>query len=374
MANPKLVGLIEAGGTGHELATVFQRIVDGAIDMDGQQAPEYLSFEKTYGYRPLTFHDANQVPAHQVAGLVSRDAKNLEHFYEVAVANSAFGIFRTAVNAESLYRARQQTQTVKCITLNVPTSGQQVRPILFFRDQVQGCYAHSWELSTLDRISFECELSQRRFETMLAFVRKTAGRLAMGNYRILFIYKFHLFGVELQRLISSAMQKELPCVGFEIVQPDSGIHSLLCDLKNSAENLVVFCANEVGDVLLEVLLHYYGLGTKETVFTSNFALDMNEIEILQTMHGSADKLAGLGIVNPIATIRAAAHALEHWFGMQDEKQLCDTLMLSMSKDGLVSEGGPCQTSAVVDEYLARRFLRRVAPRSTTKYFHQIMAS
>ncbi len=34
------------------------------------------------------------------------------------------------------------------------------------------------------------------------------------------------------------------------------------------------------------------------------------------MHGSADNIAGKGIVNPIATLKLSAYALEKWLKVQ----------------------------------------------------------
>jgi isocitrate/isopropylmalate dehydrogenase len=102
------------------------------------------------------------------------------------------------------------------------------------------------------------------------------------------------------------------------------------------------------------LIHYYNLGTKETFFTSNFVLGKKGIEALQTMHGSADDIAGKGIINPIATLKLSAYALENWLEVPNAVERMEKAIKKAIKNRVTAKdmGGNKTTMEVVDYILS----------------------
>jgi len=72
---------------------------------------------------------------------------------------------------------------------------------------------------------------------------------------------------------------------FHILQSDTEMNKLLGELPNiESENIVVIVGNEIGDVLIEALVHYYKIANKETFYTLNVAFidKAQKLEVLQT--------------------------------------------------------------------------------------------
>lgn len=161
--------------------------------------------------------------------------------------------------------------------------------------------------------------------------------------------------MELQKIIEDSVKQ----VGLEspkdidILQPDTVMHKLLGELpKLKDKDIVVVASNEIGDVLLEALIHYYKIANKETFFTLNVAFvdKNNPLEVVQTMHGSADDIVGQQLLNPIATIRAAGYALEKWLGVPDAIGRTEKAISKAIKNKIMTRdmGGKSKTDDVVN--------------------------
>ncbi|CAF9928813.1 MAG: hypothetical protein ALECFALPRED_004149 [Alectoria fallacina] len=104
-----------------------------------------------------------------------------------------------------------------------------------------------------------------------------------------------------------------------------------------------------------VLLNIFGLGVQETRCTENVSLhpDVYDLSEYQTVHGSADDIAGKGLVNPAATIRAAASILEHHAGCKGIQAAIELALLSLRPRNKVTldQGGDVSTTKVIDSIL-----------------------
>ena len=89
--------------------------------------------------------------------------------------------------------------------------------------------------------------------------------------------------------------------------------------------------------------------------------DVAGLEELQTVHGLADDIAGQGMVNPVATLRAAALLVERFGGTAGAVTAMEGALATAAAEGHVTpdEGGAATTSAVADQVLARLAVARV---------------
>jgi len=353
-----VIGIIEGGGTGPELAQVFEKVVSTIYKKETGNSIEFLSFKKLFGYNPKTFwelqKDYYKKPYSFVKKICDKDVNNIINFYDILLSKNGLGIFRTAINAETLYYLRRKTKKIKVVPLKIRKNGKRLE-LLFIRDQIQGYYANEKIKVKKRDIEITSSFSEESFGIILDFAKEKIKELGFENSTILFIYKFHLMGIELQKMIDTSMKKSKLKNKYLVMQPDSGIHLLLHDIykKGNIKKIIIICANEIGDVLLETLIHYYGLGTKETFFTSNFIIDKKGIETLQTMHGSADDIAGKGIVNPIATLKLSAYALEKWLRVPNAIKKMEKIIKQAikTKNTTKDMGGNKKTMEVVDYIL-----------------------
>jgi isocitrate/isopropylmalate dehydrogenase len=353
-----VIGIIEGGGTGPELAEVFEKVVSTIYKKETGKDVEFLSFKKQFGYNPKTFWELKKdyytKPYSFVKKICDRDVNNILKFDDILLSKKALGLFRTAINAETLYYLRRKAKTIKLVPLKMKKEDKEI-DLLFIRDQIQGYYTTQKIKAKKRRLEITSIFSEDLFELILNFVREKAKELGFENSTILFLYKFHLMGIELQKMIDSAMKSSKLKNDYLIMQPDSGIHLLLHDIwKKDIKKIIVICGNEIGDMLLETLIHYYGLGTKETFFTSNFVLGKKGLEVLQTMHGSADDIAGKGIVNPIATLKLSAYALEKWLKVPNAIEKMEKIISKaiQTKNITPDMGGNKKTMEVVDYILS----------------------
>lgn len=322
----KKIGIIESGGTGKELAEIFKVSVEYLCNKADVPPLEFVSFEENYKYKPGTFWEIHKKFSKKsyvsLLKVISKEVRDINFFIKLASKKKVLGIFRTAINAETLYHLRIKSKIVKAVFVKIKD-----RELLFVRDQIQGFYSNDNVISNRNQLKVNASFSLKNFNTILSFVQN---KFLSKNYQpdiVLFIYKYHIFGLELERMIMSAVNKNIPKINIKIMQPDSGIHYLLNDWWNYEDKkILVICGNEVGDMLLESLIHFYKLGTKESVFTNEYSLDNSNIEILQTMHGSADSLTGNDSVNPTATLKAVAYALENWLSIPNAVKRMDVTL------------------------------------------------
>lgn len=316
-----------------------------------------MSFEKIFGYTPHTFWELKKLYCKSkyslIKGICDKEVKDLSQYYKFLLQKKGVGIFRTAINAETLYYLRKKAKCIKVVPLIINKNNRKIN-VLVIRDQIQGYYTNEWIKVKNKKVSVASVFSENNFRLLVDFYKQIVKKFKFSSHTLFFIYKFHLMGVELQKMIDKAVKNSGVRAKYTIYQPDSGLHLLLDDIfKKKINNAVIICGNEVGDTLLETLIHYYDIGTKETFFTSNFMLGFKELEVLQTMHGSADDIAGKKIVNPFATLKLSAYALEKWLKIPNAVCNMEKLINKAVKTKNITKdmGGNRKTKEVVDYIL-----------------------
>jgi len=340
-----LVGLAVAEGTGPELADVFVRIAEHLAKMYYVNLTIKKSPRLYQTYQSL-IRRKNGASAIQLTRI---DAAHYEQYCQQLAKLGACALFRTAMNAQSLYLVRQRLGAVK---IELLCSGR--AHIMLIRDEAQGFYSgensHEFGKSIITR---SCRFSRRTTEAVVEFAIREARRQwgYNGGQRTIMVYKFHL----LDGLFSSWVKGLSVKFGvkIELYQPDTLNRNIT---RNGLDGRVLLIgANEWADIMHVVLLSQSGLGAQESRFTRNVYLDrqMNGLTEYQTVHGSADDLAGKGIVNPIATIRAAAAVMEDHGGCQGAQNATEESLKWLADRGILTPdlGGKHRTQVVVDTFL-----------------------
>lgn len=349
----KAIGIIEGGGTGQELALIFKRIIT-EMYKNKKENIEFISFKEIFGYYPRTFWELKKEyykkSYSEVRTLIDKEVEDILLYNSILLKKKAIGIFRTAINAETLYLLRKKVKVLKAMSIDVKVKDRTEKNIYFIRDQIQGFYANEDIKISDDKIEITSNYTTNNFNQIITFLDKKLQERTKKPKQIIFIYKYHIMGIELQKMIDKAMHMSKINIPYQIFQPDSGLHYLL---SKELEDIAIVCGNEIGDTLIETLVHFYELGTKETMFTTGYLLDLENIEALQTMHGSADDLAGKNAVNPIATLRAGAYALENWLGIKGLVNQVEQSIQQTKEEGKITRdmGGNSTTSEVTNNIL-----------------------
>jgi tartrate dehydrogenase/decarboxylase/D-malate dehydrogenase len=341
-----LVGLAIGEGTGPELADVFRRAVAVLARAHGltlELAVVPHQFRTFGGVRGGSTRDAERI-AREDAGIYETYLRDFRR-------RGGRVVFRTAFNAHSLYLVREHLLAVKVEVLPL-TRGE----ILLVRDATQGFYGGENVISDDDEIQRTCVFRRENTHRVLRFALAEAtarfGSLAAID-RAVVTCKFHLLGTRFAQWIAEfARESGVP---FEVWQPDTANRYLL---RGGLEgHVVIVGANEWADVMHADLLARHGLGTQEercsrTVYLQD---DVAGLEELQTVHGSADEIAGRGTVNPVATLRAAALLIERLGRAAGAVTRMEEALTSTAHEGqrTPDAGGNSTTAAVVDRVLAR---------------------
>ncbi len=312
------IAIIDAAGTGTEVTRIFK---DSTLYIMSLWHPGCeLSFPSFYeessslinSYNSLTSeYNATTNSLYEKMANEKNQYKNFLRKHRTQVK----GVFRAAINAQTLYEIRQELSILKFNTFEFNSNGR-MKKILFFRDQTQGYYANKKITADSEQIGFAGNFSLKGFQSIFKFVSDAISLEQNVNDETIFSYKYHLFDNSLESLITRAA-KDSNLREFSILQPDSTINYLLNEFTRSetVNTISLVCGNEIGDTLLEMLIHSYNLGNYKTFFTSNYILSMDNLEVLQTMHGSADSLEGTFKLNPCAALNASAYACEKWLGV-----------------------------------------------------------
>ena len=131
-ALPARVGYIAGRGTGKELADVFERVMTYlssrySISIELQRSPRVF-----HSYNSLMSDFGNQ---RDIECETTEDVKQYEDFCRTQAAQGTQVIFKTAINAQSLYLVRQRLQAVKVECFN-----REENALLLVRDESQGFY------------------------------------------------------------------------------------------------------------------------------------------------------------------------------------------------------------------------------------------
>ncbi|PKX88660.1 isochorismatase family hydrolase [Aspergillus novofumigatus IBT 16806] len=338
------VGLAVGNGTGPELAAVFERVIR-SLAAPYNVRVTFLRSERIYNSYSslLAINDTDAVTEETLA-----DAAHYHQFCKEAVSCGVRAIFRTSISAQALYLVREQLQAIKVehFTLSPASS------ILLVRDQAQGFYSGANSVNaTKDAVSRTVHFSKEVFTRMLSYALASASQLWGGTNSVTMVYKFHLFdglfhtwAAEWERMFG---------VTIRFVQGDTMNRDLLA-FGVSGHNLLI-AGNEYADIMQTILLDRFGFGAQESACAENVYLhpDVQGLSEYQTAHGSADDLVGKGVVNPTATIRAAAALLEDQAGCAGVKQRADRVLGELGARGIGTpdQGGTDTTERFVEAFL-----------------------
>lgn len=342
---PVRVGLAVGYGTGPELADIFERFIH-------QMARTY-SIDITVHRSPRTYHSYQSLLSageseDDIHKETMEDAIHYERFCEDEAACGTRAIFRTAITAESLYLVRQHLEAIKVERFD---HGQ--ASVLLVRDQAQGFYTGSNEIKD-GTVSRTCHFRRDVFGRIVSYALERASQVwGTGQVdSILMVYKFHLFGG-----VFDTWAKELSkehAIDVKFIQPDTMNRNLLASEVQGRQLMIA--GNEYADIMQVILLDMFGQGVQETNCAENVYLHprLHCLSEYQTVHGSADDLVGKGIVNPTATIKAAAAILDHHAGCKGIEDATNRTLqtLLLQKATTPDQGGHLTTAAFVDAVLA----------------------
>jgi tartrate dehydrogenase/decarboxylase/D-malate dehydrogenase len=361
--SPHTIGLTIGAGTGAELADVFCRV---ALHIAGLHNTAVTVNRSTTTFE--SYHSIRHSTSNEIAASTLRDASSYDSFCQNLRASGVRSVFRTAMNAHSLYLARQRMQAVKVDRIATSSSD-----VVLVRDQLQGFYTGANTISAAeDCIQRSCTFSRILTRSVVEFA---LGHCAMAwrnsrPDRILMIYKFHLLDGLFERWV-----RELAGdygIAIELCQPDTANRNLLrADLTG---NSLIVGSNEWADIMHAILLSRFGLGSQDTRFTRNAFLrpDLVGLTEYQTVHGSADDLAGRNVVNPVATIRAAAAVMEETVLCYGAAAAMEHAIDKANCAGVSTPdvGGTSSTTAVVDYVLGELDNNTLSPMPGTQHYRR----
>ncbi|EZF34690.1 homoisocitrate dehydrogenase [Trichophyton mentagrophytes] len=344
------VGVAIGHGTGPELAAVFENVLRELASRYSLRI-EFVRSDRIYhSYNSLPLSDGSQNAILDICDETVNDITHYQQFCEREASRGLKVIFRTAISAQSLYAVRQQLEAVKVECFDRGTSS-----LLVIRDQAQGFYTGTNKLESDQKsVSRVCEFRKEVFQHILAFslerAREKWGHDLRGIKTIFLVYKFHLFD---GLLLSWA--KELTeefGIKVEFIQPDTMNRNMIAFGVNRC---LMVAGNEYADIMQTIFLERFNMRVQETSCSENVYLKpvLNRLSEYQTTHGSADDITGKGIVNPSATIRAAAAILERFGGCTGiDAEVDETLnILQQNKSVTPDQGGNLTTNAFVDLFL-----------------------
>lgn len=339
------VGLAVGHGTGPELADIFERFIH-------QLASTYSIHIKMHR-SPRIYHTFQSLLAvgesqDDIYRETMEDVRHYERFCEEEAARGTRVIFRTAITAESLYLVRQHLEAIK-----VERFDHAKTSVLLVRDQAQGFYTGSNDIGE-GTVSRTCHFRRDVFGRIVSYALERAAQVwdngAINS--ILMVYKFHLFGG-----IFDSWAKELSkeyAIDIKFIQPDTMNRNLLASKVQGRQLMIA--GNEYADIMQVILLDMFGQGVQETSYAENVYLhpQLHCLSEYQTVHGSADDLVGKGIVNPTATIKAAAAILERHGGCKGIEEATNRTLQTLLRQNATTpdQGGHLSTAAFVDAVLA----------------------
>ncbi|MCP2170144.1 isocitrate/isopropylmalate family dehydrogenase [Goodfellowiella coeruleoviolacea] len=338
-----VIGLAIGRGTGAELAAVFERVLARlgqlyATEIDVTRSPRIY-----HSYSSLRREGGIE----RIRRLTQEDAEHYELFCRTQARHGVPAIFRTAINAQSLYLVRQRLQAVK-----VDVIAHQDTSLLLVRDEAQGFYTgeNSHSPGTVTRtMSFSREITEKVVSFALRRARQEWPDRGIGQ--VLMAYKFHLLDGALDEWVAEISERHGTPI--RLCQPDTVNRNLI--ERDPPERTVIIAGNEWADIMHVVLLDRFGSERQESRCTENIHLraEVAGLTEYQTVHGSADDLEGRDAVNPVATVRAAAAIAERHAGCAGAVRAVERALRSVAERGIRTAdlGGRHTTTAVVDALL-----------------------
>ena len=341
------VGLAVGRGTGSELADVFTKVLGDLASLFNVRVNISRSSRIYHSYQSLisASHDFQRVHDETM-----QDAAHYEEFCRQQAAQGIKVIFRTAITAQPLYLVRQRLEAVK-----VALFKSQTAEVIVIRDQAQGFYSGLNEygpdcLSVSRSSSFCYDVFERLVAYALQRAHEHWGEEAKIEVLTL-VYKHHLFDGVFDEWARSWSRKY--DLRIQFIQPDTMNRNIL--MKGFQGRELVIASNEYADIMEVFFLKMFDRGSQENNYSQNVYLapTLNQLTEYQTVHGSADDLTNQDLVNPSATMKAAAQILE-------THGACKGLENAMSRsiETLVGQkrctpdqGGNLKTSAFVSAVL-----------------------
>ena len=362
------VGIICGAGSGPRLVGIFKRFLKEMMECHSK-APHvvfiedkeiYHTYQSLVDFIGTNHHNRIQ---RESTGEAQKLAQKYQSWFK---KHRLHAVFRTAINAESLYQVRQYVSAIKEFRFKTPQDIE----VLIIRDQAEGFYSNiNYQVERkkgLVTLKFYGQYSEEHQKNIAKYaLKKGIETWPEGNFDTWAIYKHHLFGDHFDQWIKDvnaevkAQNSKLNIVD-KIYQPDTGFTNLLNNYiyyrvanplnrgeniengkveknkgnfnkngkKQLKRNLLVFCSNEIGDLIYEVILGALNLNVKFDLYTKNVFLGNpfhGDLVEYQTVHGSADDKSKLEDqdLKPYATLRIAAEMAEILLQIKNARQVTD---------------------------------------------------
>ncbi|MDX3235120.1 isocitrate/isopropylmalate family dehydrogenase [Streptomyces sp. ME03-5709C] len=338
-----VIALATGRGTGPELAAVFERVLDTLTAAHPTGVDLVRSTRLYHSYASLR----EEGDVDRIRELTARDADHYEQFCRAQARAGARAVFRTAINAQSLYLVRRRLRAVKVDLLTARGTS-----LLLVRDQAQGFYTGE-NRHTPGEVVRTLTFSQEVTESVVGYALRRARREWPDGRvdRIVMAYKFHLLDGAFDAWVAALARRH--GVRIEVFQPDTVNRDLIT--HGLPDRTLLIAGNEWADIMHVMLLDRFGSDRQENRCTENVCLAPGAAGLVeyQTVHGSADDLAGLDRVNPVATIRAAALVAERHAGCVGAVRATEAALAILDERGVRTAdlGGGHSTTTVVDALL-----------------------
>ncbi|MEM4358365.1 MAG: isocitrate/isopropylmalate family dehydrogenase [Candidatus Pacearchaeota archaeon] len=289
------IGIVVGSGTGRELSDIFKKVILSI--KPASQKIEFIECKHLFN----TYASIKDLTGDKIKSITEKELNILKSFYRDFYKKGGRVIFRTAINAETLYLLRKWGKCIKLFTIPFDNC-----EILFCRDQTQGFYSNDNYSIKKNKIQFCASFSKTDLREVINFSIQEAGKIFGEDFEILVVYKHHLFSNIIENWIKDILPKER-LSKVKICQPNHMVQILFELDKGKKKNILLIAGNEIGDICHELFLYQFTDEKRGTSFSKNICLK-KEIKGLieyQTVHGSADEIAGKDIVNPIATLKIA---------------------------------------------------------------------
>ncbi len=348
------IGIIVGKGVGKELSIIFKDFLTyyAQKKYNYQKDVKIKFFEHEGAFD--TYGSLKGLEPLRIKQQSEKDVKVLKQLLEEWAKEGVQTVFRTSINAESLYELRRDLNAVK--VFNVTTrakGGEKGNEILIIRDEMQGYYTNeNYQYNPLtESISFTGNFKKANFEKLIRYSQEYADQtLGKENYMVWIVYKFHLFANILEKWVTEIDPN------LKFYQPDTGLSEFfdyMNDPKKQAKHLVLITSNEVGDIIYEFVTERFRLGHKNELYSKNIYLhdSLNKPIIYQTVHGSADDIEGKGTVNPLATLRIVADILQNSLGIAKFRGSMELAIADVQSQSSVTEnvGGTKKTKEMLGE-------------------------
>ena len=188
------IGLVRGAGTGSRLADIFTSYLSLLAKANKSSYKVYEDLDSSgepYIYH--SYHSIVRATQNDIATfkeVSDEEADRLKNLAQKWFREGVEVSFRTSVNAESLYRYRQEVQAVKEISFFT----EQGVKVMIVRDQAEGFYANRRYIYNSDDIEFSGTYS-REYQTRFAkWALDHAKKNLQAQHKKWAIYKNHLFG------------------------------------------------------------------------------------------------------------------------------------------------------------------------------------